>query len=178
MMLSGIFDLREFEQFLAHLVDTLGLINGFPSQMVQLPFKLVVFHAPGQVSLSAGPSVISLLNCWLLHWEVWLPSLPCLLLSYPFFVVPLLHTSCSVSPQFFFRRNCSVCRDRVSVSMGGGEFRVFLRCRLGPLALCFFFFFHPLLIYQRGVFLKSLIIMVDLSVSSCILNFCSLGFEV
>lgn len=44
----------------------------------------------------------------------------------------LFCSSCSISPQLFFRRNWFTCRCSFSVSMGGGVFGVFLLHHFGP----------------------------------------------
>lgn len=54
---------------------------------------------------------------------VGLPLLLCVRLSCFFFVVflfLLVYRGCSLSPQFFLKVNCSVCRGRFSVVVGGG----------------------------------------------------------
>lgn len=56
---------------------------------------------------------------------------PSLLLFSVSSLSPFLCRSCAVSPQFFYRWSCSVCRYRFDVFMGGSEFRVFLCCHLG-----------------------------------------------
>lgn len=50
---------REFQQ-VSHLVDTLELVNSFPSFLVSFPFKLLFTPVPGQENLHAGPSGLSL----------------------------------------------------------------------------------------------------------------------
>lgn len=51
----------------------------------------------------------------------------------------LMGSSCSASFRFFFRGDCSICSCRFSVSVGGGEFMIFLCHRLGqpPSSLTF-----------------------------------------
>lgn len=47
----------------------------------------------------------------------------------------VLCTSCSINPQSFFRRNCSICGCIFGVFMGGCEFRVILCQHLRTLSL-------------------------------------------
>ena len=61
----------------------------------------------------------------------------------------LLCIWCSISPQFFFRRNCALHMCIFGVSMKGGEFRVFL-CHQLNLTL------HNHLIITSSVFHRSL----------------------
>lgn len=75
-------------------------------------------------------------HCYSQHWR-WDPyhySVSKRLFSMSF-LCPLLWWSFSISPQFSPRKNCSICRCRLRVSMGKGELRVFLRHHLGPLFL-------------------------------------------
>lgn len=85
------------------------------------------------MSLPMGPSMIILSTaCPHVRVEVSIiiMSLSLLLFSgYSFCCLPWRN---SISPQFFFRNNYSICRYRLCVSMGGGEFRVFLHSHLGP----------------------------------------------
>lgn len=132
---------REFQPFPDHLADTLGLVYGFPLCIGWVPLKPLLFPcAPGWERLCTVPSVISLsttghcigggvpidaVSPSLLPVSMW--SLYCLLCR-----------SCSISPWFFLRRNCSICRCGFSVSTGEGVFRVFLCSHLGPFpVLCF-----------------------------------------
>lgn len=115
--------LERFQKFPTHLVDALEFVNGFPSLIVLLLFKLFLFHcAPGQVSLCAGPSAIAL-PAAVCHIGGGIPvvtvSLSPALLCTP--SVGCRAEAVSVSCQFFFRRNCFVWRQRVSVSMGRGD---------------------------------------------------------
>lgn len=90
---------KEFLQFLAHLVDALGLINGFPS-LTKLPFKPLLFCcALGWVSLSTGPLVIS-----------FPPVGPCIGGGIYVIIVssPLLPFSMS-SLSHLLCRSCSIC---------------------------------------------------------------------
>ena len=108
---------------------------------VQFPFKpllvfwgcFVLFLCPRSGESVLGPSVISFpIVGWSGGGVVFLP-LPCLHLSCPSLCgSSMLHRNCPVSPQFFFRRHCRICRQRFSVSMGRDELRMFLYCHLGP----------------------------------------------
>lgn len=83
-----------------------------------------------------GPSVLSLPTSG--HWvreEVPVITVSSSLL--PFFMWPLNHLlcrSCSVSHQFFFRRNCYIWRCRFGVSVGEDKFRDFLTTLLNHLS--------------------------------------------
>lgn len=61
-------------------------------------------------------------------WECYseLPSSPSLLLFSMMCLSCFLCRWCSISPQFFFRRNCTLYMCVCGVSMREGEFRVFL----------------------------------------------------
>lgn len=48
------------------------------------------------------------------------------------FLYLFLCKSCSISPQLFFRNNCSLHRCRFGISLGGDVFNTFLHCHLGP----------------------------------------------
>lgn len=80
-------------------------------------------HAPGQGRLYASPLVMSLPaagHCGMGAVPVDTMS-P---LPYPISVwspYRLLCRDCSISPQFFFRRNYSLCRCRFGVTLGGGR---------------------------------------------------------
>lgn len=130
---------RGFQKFPASLIDTLGLVNKFSSPIVSVLFKpLFLGGFFCCISLQAGVhvvlSVISLPPAG--HHIRSGVSVDTI---YPF-VLPismwsLYHwfcRSCSINPQFFFRSDCSICRYRFCVSVGGGKFRVFLHCYLGP----------------------------------------------
>ena len=122
---------REFQQF-PHSVDTLELVNGFPSLLVSSPLKLPLLSCvPGQANMHAGPSGLSLPTVvFSIRAGVSIVTVPCLSCHSVRSLHPLLCRSCSISSQFFFRRNCSPCRYRFSVSMGGSEFRILLHCHL------------------------------------------------
>lgn len=62
----------------------------------------------------------------------------------------LLCRSCSINPQFFFRKNCCIYKYRFSVFVGESEFRVFLSHHLGS-PVCFNFNFR---LYWRSYFEK------------------------
>ena len=98
-------------------------------------FKLTVFHCfPGWLSLHTSPSAISLPPAgWRLRDRVPIDiiSLSLLPISMCFLYLALCK-SCSISPQLFFRSNCSLHRCRFGVSLGGDEFNTFLHCHLGP----------------------------------------------
>lgn len=66
-------------------------------------------------------------------------SLPLLHLSMWFFCSELWR-SCSPSFQVFFRGKWSICNCSFGVSLGGGEFRIFLHCHLGSLPHMIFLF--------------------------------------
>lgn len=101
-----------------------------------LPLFFFFFHCvPGNVYLHTAPQ----LSFPSAGWYIGGGSFNCLPLSFlsisMCFLFHLLCRSCLVSLQFFFGRNCSVCRCRFVVFVRGGEFRVFLCYHLGPL-LC------------------------------------------
>lgn len=58
-------------------------------------------------------------------------SLPCLLWCGLILICPL-GRSCSASFQVILRGNYSSCSYRSGVSVGGGEFRIFLHCQFEP----------------------------------------------
>lgn len=62
----------------------------------------------------------------------------------------LLCRSCSISPQFFFRRKCCIDRGRFGVSVEKVKFRVFLCHHLGMECCIFFFNFSCLKRNMRG----------------------------
>lgn len=66
---------------------------------------------------------------------------PSLLPISMWFLCCLLWRSCSIRPQFFFRKNCSMCRWRFNVSVEGDNCRVFQCCHLWPCVLITVYFF-------------------------------------
>lgn len=89
-----------------HLVGhVLGLVNGFLSSLVHVPFKPPLFHcAPGWASLHRGPSVLSHPAAGR-HIKGEFPVIPSLCLSY-------LSLWSLYVQKLFFRRSCSICRYR------------------------------------------------------------------
>lgn len=84
--------------------------------------------APGQVSLYASGSVISLPTagkCWVVSVS------PSLLQFFMWSFYPSLCSRCSLG-LFFLRMNCSVCRCRFHVYVGGDGLGLSLLCHLGP----------------------------------------------
>ena len=74
-------------------------------------------------------------KCGFLGENTSLPLHPVLMWSF----YPSLLKSYLASFQAFFRGNYSMCSGKFGVSMGGGEFRLFLCCHLEPLLLLIYF---------------------------------------
>lgn len=129
---------EKFPAVSQHLADPLELVIRVHSFLVWfLSQPWLSSGAPRYIILQISTSVLSLPTA--IHSigdEIPIITLsPSLLLFSMSFLYPLLCWSFSISPQFFPRKNCSICRCRLGVSMGKGELRVFLRHHLGPLFL-------------------------------------------
>ena len=107
---------RKLQQFPACLANALRVVNEFPSWKVQAPFKLLFFSLcprkakPEHRPLSAPPPAA------VYHVRSGFPT-DTLSLSLPpismWSLYCLLHRSWLISPQLFFRWNCSVFRYRL-----------------------------------------------------------------
>lgn len=87
----------------------------------------VPWHCSGLALLATGAGAPA---CLTSRWVC------CLSLSDPLqcglFLISHMCRSCSASFQTFFWGNCSTCGCRSGMSVGGGEFRVLVNCRLEP----------------------------------------------
>ena len=100
--------------------EALRLVDEFPYSIVKSLFKLMFSHC---IPTWLNPCSY----CRLLHHGY----MYTLSLSFLFLFGLSLCSSCSVSPQVFFRKNGSVCRCSFNVSRGEGELKVFLHHHLG-----------------------------------------------
>ena len=152
---------REFQQFPAHLAPITRVNKWIYCTCSLEALQTTVFHCfPGWLSLHTGPSVISLLpaGCTLrdrvpidIISRSLLPISTC-------FIYLFLCKSCSISPQLFFRSNCSLHRCRFSVSLGGDEFNTFLHCHLGQKPNLLFIHFFIYSKWQNHISKKKMIL--------------------
>ena len=87
------------------------------------------FTSQGEAGTCEFPSYCVSLFWGLGLWQDCVSASPTHL-SVGFFLICLMYRSCSASFWISFRRNCSVCSCRLSVSMAGCEFRSLSCCHL------------------------------------------------
>lgn len=126
-----------------------GVLAVLPCLTVALLLKIGFFHLLYCWPLKyrffslfpcAGESALESLSCitpyyMSLHWR-W--GSRCYHVSVSSVVLCGLYHSLCCSPQFFLKGNCSICRYKFGMYMGGGEFSLFLLCHLGHLFNCCF----------------------------------------
>lgn len=107
-----------------------GLVSQVYVLKVEMPYVVLKPFAPQGEALEFEfpPSSRSLCQGWGL-WQDYVPAFPTSL--WVSSQLPNVQLSLS-QPLGFFKEaiNCSICSYRLSVSVGGGEFRVFLSCHL------------------------------------------------